>query len=91
MSPYVISFFQRSTRRLSLMFVANLALTDTILPFSTSLTTAIIDPKFNSISDHVDRTFSCRLSQAVFTIILLNALLALGEFYSKTISNYFQL
>ena len=71
-------FLQHSTRRLSLMFVANLALTDTILPLTTSLTTAILTPKRNSVSSHVDRTFSCRLSQAVFTTIMLNALLALG-------------
>ena len=80
LSQLLLLLCQGSTRRLSLMLVANLALTDTLLPLSTSLTTAMLIPRDVAIiSDHSDRSFTCRLAQAVFTTLMLVALLALGK------------
>ena len=64
------------------MLVANLALTDTLLPLATSLTTSILIPReattITTVSSQSERSFTCRLAQAVFTTLMLVALLALG-------------
>ena len=77
-------FFQNSSRRLSLLFISNLALADIILPLVTSLSTPTRHVSDNTkISDHLQRSTTCRLSQSVFTTIMANALLALGLFLQR--------
>ena len=77
-----ISVMQVTSRRLSLLFIANLAFADSLLPLMTSLATPIlvaIHGGGREEEDHVNRALTCRAVQGLMSSVLAVAVVSLGE------------
>ena len=71
---------QATTRRLSILFIANLALADTVLPLVTSLSTPVLVTMHGGEpGDHTDRSLTCRALQGLMTTIMAVAVVSLGN------------
>ena len=71
---------QATTRRLSILFIANLALADTVLPLVTSLSTPVlVTIHGGEEGDHHTRSLTCRAVQGVMSTIMAVAVVSLGE------------
>jgi len=81
----VVLYLQKSTRRPSLMFVANLALCDTILPICCSLASPILTSQDYELPDQDQRSFKCRL---IMTILNSTYLLAYLSLVILTVDRY---
>ena len=72
---------QATSRRLSLLFIANLALGDTLLPLVTSLSTPVLvtihGGRDQGPADHGVRSLTCRTVQGLMTTIMGAALMSL--------------
>ena len=68
-------------RRLSILFIANLALADIVLPLVTSLSTPVVVTMHGGpgAGDHVTRSLTCRAVQGLMTTIMAVAVVSLGD------------
>ena len=73
---------QVTTRRLSILFIANLALADSVLPLVTSLFTPVLvtihGGPGGQTSDHNTRSLTCRAVQGLMSSIMAVAVVSLG-------------
>ena len=74
---------QVTTRRLSILFIANLALADALLPLVTSLFTPVLvtihGGSGGQTSDHNTRSLTCRAVQGLMSSIMAVAVVSLGN------------
>ena len=79
---YLIVVDQVTTRRLSILFIANLALADSVLPLVTSLFTPVLvtihGGPGGQTSDHNTRSLTCRAVQGLMSSIMAVAVVSLG-------------
>ena len=77
---YLIVVDQVTTRRLSILFIANLALADSVLPLVTSLFTPVLVTIHggHQTSDHNTRSLTCRAVQGLMSSIMAVAVVSLG-------------
>ena len=72
-----------TTRRLSILFIANLALADSLLPLVTSLVTPVLvtihGGPGGQTADHVTRSLTCRAVQGLMSSIMAIAVVSLGD------------
>ena len=80
---YLIVVDQVTTRRLSILFIANLALADSVLPLVTSLFTPVLvtihGGPGGQTSDHNTRSLTCRAVQGLMSSIMAVAVVSLGN------------
>ena len=72
-----------TTRRLSILFIANLALADSLLPLVTSLVTPVLVTIHGGpgagTTDHITRSLTCRAVQGLMSSIMAVAVVSLGD------------
>ena len=67
------------------MFIANLALSDTLLPLVGSLATPILSSA-NHIKEHEEKVTKCRIAMGLFVASYLHAFVALGIYFCTYMS-----